>query len=89
MFKVFYDCQAKREVDGVALLAFSRHSAGPSDKDRESVREASVNRVLPLLFQLRLSPLLPPSIAAAATAAGNRKKQSTRVFKINCYDGFC
>lgn len=32
MFKVFYDCQAKREVDGVALLAFSRHSAGPRDK---------------------------------------------------------
>lgn len=89
MFKVFYDCQAKREVDGVALLAFSRHSAGPRDKVRESVREASVNRVLPLLFQLRLSPLLPPSIAAAATAAANRKKQSTRVFKINCYDGFC
>lgn len=85
MFKVFYDCQAKREVDGVALLAFSRHSAGP----RETEREASVNRVLPLLFQLRLSPLLPPSIAAAATAAANRKKQSTRVFKINCYDGFC
>lgn len=89
MFKVFYDCQAKREVDGVALLAFSRHSAGPRETERESVREASVNRVLPLLFQLRLSPLLPPSIAAAATAAANRKKQSTRVFKINCYDGFC
>lgn len=89
MFKVFYDCQAKREVDGVALLAFSRHSAGPRDKERESVREASVNRVLPLLFQLRLSPLLPPSIAAATAAAANRKKQSTRVFKINCYDGFC
>lgn len=59
------------------------------ERQRESVREASVNRVLPLLFQLRLSPLLHPSIAAAATAAANRKKQSTRVFKINCYDGFC
>lgn len=55
MFKVFYDCQAKREVDGVALLAFSRHSAGPS------VRETSVNRVLPLLFQLLLLLLLSSS----------------------------
>lgn len=38
MFKVFYDCQAKREVDGVALLAFSRHSAGPRETERERER---------------------------------------------------
>lgn len=40
MFKVFYDCQAKREVDGVALLAFSLATR----QDRE--------RVLLLLFTL-------------------------------------
>lgn len=33
MFKVFYDCQAKREVDGVALLAFSLATR----QDRERV----------------------------------------------------
>lgn len=74
MFKVFYDCQAKREVDGVALLAFSlRPRACPA---------ATVHAAPPP------SPS-PGCAAAAASAVANRKKQSTRVFKINCYDGFC
>lgn len=46
MFKVFYDCQAKREVDGVALLAFSLATR----QDQE--------RVLLLLFTLLAPP--PP-----------------------------
>lgn len=75
MFKVFYDCQAKREVDGVALLAFSLATR----QDQE--------RVLLLLFTLLPPPRSPSPGCAAAVA--NRKKQSTRVFKINCYDGFC
>lgn len=86
MFKVFYDCQAKREVDGVALLAFSLATRQGRQQERE--------RVLLLLFQLLLLFLSLSSPAAASSpgavaAAANRKKQSTRVFKINCYDGFC
>lgn len=63
MFKVFYDCQAMREVVEVALCSFFSS-------------QWVASRVL--LLASCLSPL-----------AANRKKQSTRVFKINCYDGFC
>lgn len=63
MFKVFYDCQAKREVDGVALLAFSRHSTGPGEHERNErqpcpAAPAPAPILTSLLLQLLLLPLL-------------------------------
>lgn len=74
MFKVFYDCQAMQEVDGVALLTFPL--------------TAPLYLLCP--FHRRTVPNSGSQpCPAAPAAAANRKKQSTRVFKINCYDGFC
>lgn len=51
------------------------------------MREVEMSRVgifRPLVLPLSATPPLGRECPAA-----NRKKQSTRVFKINCYDGFC